>query len=528
MSTRVGTLELKFNNYTTTTDLATNYAKKTDIPSLTPYALTADLTTNYAKKSELAPYALTTTLNNYALKTDLPSLTPYALKTDLANLATTMYVDAATTNLTNKFADYTKTTDLVANYAKKTDIPVLTNYALKTDIPTLTNYALKTDIPTLTNYALKTDIPTLTNYALKTDLTPYAKTTDLTGYAKSTDVTTLATKFNTTYGLIDIPSTSTPLFKVDNTNNKLNIRLAAQFCIGNTCITESDLQNFLANPLDGYSPKITITGGTNYVTYKIRIGELMYRVYLFLAGATLTMTSDTLFKGKLFMIAGGYGGKAQSSTLIAYGGSGGDGSNAIVDDIEISPTKTYTIAVGAKGLGGGVSGLTTFSEKTSTTLGLTKTVSNIGYTVSSGISFTTNGVLFGRSTGGQGALTSGSAAVDGTDPQIYGTFGFADTVTTNRYQIKKSVVIPDGLLPFDSFGGGGGGAGGAYFGSPATDVGGAAANQTAVTGANADLTTTFMGISIPRYPGAGGGGGKGASVGGNGADGLLALWFLTK
>lgn len=84
-------------------------------------------------------------LTDYAKKTDIPSLDGYAQKSDLD--------------------DYAKKTDVPSldDYAKKTDIPSLDDYAKKSEIPSLEPYITKAEIESGLSAYTKTEVEKLNN-----------------------------------------------------------------------------------------------------------------------------------------------------------------------------------------------------------------------------------------------------------------------------------------------------------------------------------------------------------------------------
>jgi len=226
----------------------TNYALKSELPDLTPYAKTEDLpapvdVSGLATKSELGDYVKAVDLpaapdlSGYALKTELPDLSPYVKAADLP-AAPDLSGFVTGEELTSALSDYVKTSELpgpvdtsafatkteLADYVKTTDLPAapdLTAYALKTEIPDVSGLATVTalqavadSIPTLDGYVAASDLAlslqnyvlsdTLVNYALKSelpDLSGYALRTELpvvpeSGFASVDDVTQAVNDLN--------------------------------------------------------------------------------------------------------------------------------------------------------------------------------------------------------------------------------------------------------------------------------------------------------------------------------------------
>ena len=216
-----------------TTEVEATYAKKTELPSIEGLAKTAEVETklaDYAKKTELpdvsglatkAEVAAITVpsvegfikgtevdakLVDYAKKAEVE--TTYAKKTelpDISGLATKAEVTAAvagvqvpsieglakTTEVEAKLADYAKTTDIEAAYAKKTELPSIEGLAKTTEVDTkLADYAKSADIAN--TYATKEAVNAVAGLDVET-------VNSLKALAQNSDLATVADKVKNVY-----------------------------------------------------------------------------------------------------------------------------------------------------------------------------------------------------------------------------------------------------------------------------------------------------------------------------------------
>lgn len=164
------------SNYTTTTNLESTYAKKTDIPSLAAYATQSWVTgKGYITKSTtaLTNYTTTTDLqNNYVSKTGLDNtLSGYVTTSTLGSYVTS---DSLTTKLGDYVTSDSLTTTLgsyaTANYVNSSSSGGFLDMSDTSTSP------LKT---VLNNY--------VTSGSLSTTLSDYVTNATLSGYAKLTD-----------------------------------------------------------------------------------------------------------------------------------------------------------------------------------------------------------------------------------------------------------------------------------------------------------------------------------------------------
>ena len=179
-----------------TTEVEATYAKKTELPSIEGLAKTTEVDTKLA---------------DYAKKTELPDISGLATKQEVAAITVPSvegFIKGAEVDA--KLVDYTKKTEVETTYAKKTELPDVSGLATKQEVtdavagvqvPSIEGLAKTTEVETkLADYAKTTDIEAA--YAKKTELPSIeglAKTTEveakLADYAKSADIAnTYATK----------------------------------------------------------------------------------------------------------------------------------------------------------------------------------------------------------------------------------------------------------------------------------------------------------------------------------------------
>ena len=232
-----------------TTDVESTYAKKTELPSIEGLAKTTEVDTklaDYAKKTELpdisglatkqevaaitvpsvegfikgtevdaklVDYAKKAEVETtYAKKTELPDISGLATKAEVTSAVAAVEVPsieglAKTTEVEAKLADYAKTTDIEAAYAKKTELPSIEGLAKTTEVDTkLADYAKSADIAN--TYATKEAVNAVAGLDVETvnSLKALAQNSDLATvadkvknvYTKSETDTKLATKADVT------------------------------------------------------------------------------------------------------------------------------------------------------------------------------------------------------------------------------------------------------------------------------------------------------------------------------------------
>lgn len=136
-----------------------DYALKSELPDVTPYATNEALTT--AKEELQADIDTKQVKGNYALKSEIPSITHLATKTE---------VESADKTLTEAVAKLDADKQNKGDYAVKSE---LTPLATKVELNT-TSQALQKNIDGKQDkgdYALKSQIPDVSGYATKTQLT---------------------------------------------------------------------------------------------------------------------------------------------------------------------------------------------------------------------------------------------------------------------------------------------------------------------------------------------------------------------
>ena len=216
-----------------TTEVEATYAKKTELPSIEGLAKTTEVDTklaDYAKKTELpdisglatkqevaaitvpsvegfiktaevdaklVDYAKKAEVETtYAKKTELPDISGLATKAEVTAAVATVEVPsieglAKTTEVEAKLADYAKTTDIEAAYAKKTELPSIEGLAKTTEVDTkLADYAKSADIAN--TYATKEAVNAVAGLDVET-------VNSLKALAQNSDLATVADKVKNVY-----------------------------------------------------------------------------------------------------------------------------------------------------------------------------------------------------------------------------------------------------------------------------------------------------------------------------------------
>ena len=216
-----------------TTEVEATYAKKTELPSIEGLAKTTDVDAklvDYAKKTELpdvsglatkaevaaitipsvegfikgtevdaklVDYAKKAEVETtYAKKTELPDISGLATKAEVTSAVAAVEVPsieglAKTTEVEAKLADYAKTTDIEAAYAKKTELPSIEGLAKTTDVDTkLADYAKSADIAN--TYATKEAVNAVAGLDVET-------VNSLKALAQNSDLATVADKVKNVY-----------------------------------------------------------------------------------------------------------------------------------------------------------------------------------------------------------------------------------------------------------------------------------------------------------------------------------------
>ena len=216
-----------------TTEVEATYAKKTELPSIEGLAKTTEVDTklaDYAKKTELPDISGLATKQEvaaitvpsvegfikgaevdaklvdyakkaeveatYAKKTELPDVSGLATKAEVTAAVAGVQVPsieglAKTTEVETKLADYTKTTDIEAAYAKKTELPSIEGLAKTTEVDTkLADYAKSADIAN--TYATKEAVNAVAGLDVET-------VNSLKALAQNSDLATVADKVKNVY-----------------------------------------------------------------------------------------------------------------------------------------------------------------------------------------------------------------------------------------------------------------------------------------------------------------------------------------
>ena len=185
-----------------------DYAKKSELPDVSGLATKAEVAAitvpsvegfikgaevdaklvDYAKKAEVE--------TTYAKKTELPDVSGLATKAEVTSAVAAVEVPsieglAKTTEVEAKLADYAKTTDIEAAYAKKTELPSIEGLAKTTEVDTkLADYAKSADIAN--TYATKEAVNAVAGLDVET-------VNSLKALAQNSDLATVADKVKNVY-----------------------------------------------------------------------------------------------------------------------------------------------------------------------------------------------------------------------------------------------------------------------------------------------------------------------------------------
>ena len=185
-----------------------DYAKKTELPDVSGLATKAEVAAitvpsvegfikgtevdaklvDYAKKAEVE--------TTYAKKTELPDVSGLATKAEVTSAVAAVEVPSIeglvkTTEVEAKLADYAKTTDIEAAYAKKTELPSIEGLAKTTEVDTkLADYAKSADIAN--TYATKEAVNAVAGLDVETE-------NSLKALAQNSDLATVADKVKNVY-----------------------------------------------------------------------------------------------------------------------------------------------------------------------------------------------------------------------------------------------------------------------------------------------------------------------------------------
>ena len=185
-----------------------DYAKKTELPDVSTLATKAELAAvtvpsveGFIKGTEvdakLVDYAKTAEVEaTYAKKTELPDVSGLATKAEVTAAVAGVQVPsieglAKTTEVDTKLADYAKTADIEAAYAKKTELPSIEGLAKTTEVDTkLADYAKTADIAN--TYATKEAVNAVAGLDAET-------VNSLKALAQNSDLATVADKVKNVY-----------------------------------------------------------------------------------------------------------------------------------------------------------------------------------------------------------------------------------------------------------------------------------------------------------------------------------------
>ena len=182
-----------------TTDVEATYAKKTELPDVSTLATKAEVTAAVAgvQVPSIEGLAKTTEVDtklaDYAKKTELPDVSGLATKAEVAAI-TVPSVEGFIkgTEVDAKLVDYAKKAEVETTYAKKTELPDVSGLATKAEV---TSAVAAVEVPSIEGLAKTTEVEAkLADYAKTTDIeAAYAKKTELPsieGLAKTTEVDT--------------------------------------------------------------------------------------------------------------------------------------------------------------------------------------------------------------------------------------------------------------------------------------------------------------------------------------------------
>ena len=182
-----------------TTDVEATYAKKSELPDVSGLATKAEVATAVAgiQVPSIEGLAKTTEVDtklaDYAKKTELPDVSTLATKAELAAI-TVPSVEGFIkgTEVDAKLVDYAKKAEVETTYAKKTELPDVSGLATKAEV---TSAVAAVEVPSIEGLAKTTEVEAkLADYAKTTDIeAAYAKKTELPsieGLAKTTEVDT--------------------------------------------------------------------------------------------------------------------------------------------------------------------------------------------------------------------------------------------------------------------------------------------------------------------------------------------------
>jgi hypothetical protein len=269
------------------------------------------------------------------------------------------------------------------------------------------------------------------------------------------------------------------------------------------------------------------------------------RVTDFTSSGTWVCPSGVYSAEFLIVGAGGGGGAVTLSSALNYGVGGGGGGGAVKKvNLSVTPGTSYTVTVGAKGVGAtGAAGTNGgFSEVVLSGVTLVRSFGGQGASsvVSGSILYPslTTGTIAGAlgqaggdstattwlGSGGGGAAFFSSQSTTFVNNRFYGSEGAGTHASTST---TAQVFVPFGQPGIDGYGAGGGGGST----NPSVNYNSPSAAYNAGQGASRTTTGATAGGNAGANSGSGGGGAAAhtsttAVAGGNGGDGLVRITYF--
>lgn len=258
----VSKINKSLENYSTTSYLNTELEKYALSSSLSNYITTNNLQTelsNYTQNSQL-----TKTLENYILKTQIPDISSLVSTAILSNTLNGYVTNQSFhTILTSEYISKQELENTLGTYITKTILSTsLEPYALKTEIPNVSDLVTTSNLTTeLSKYALITSLPNMSNYITTTEL-------DTKGYITNSSLNTTLENYETKSSLT---TTLEGYAKTSDIPNISNL-------VSNTSLT-STLENYalktdLINTLNNYILKTELPNISNLVTNEVLTKDL--------------------------------------------------------------------------------------------------------------------------------------------------------------------------------------------------------------------------------------------------------------
>lgn len=171
----------KFANYTTTTDIASTYATKNEIPVVTAFITSGDAKTQIEAYNYVTETALGTTLEDYALKSELPSIEGLATEADLQIVSSALDNYVTTDTLTTGYDTSSEVDDKITAAIADIDFPEGVNYTAGEGLGLSSTqngkeFYLTAQIPSIDGLATEADLQ-----AVSAVVSTLPNTEDLTG-----------------------------------------------------------------------------------------------------------------------------------------------------------------------------------------------------------------------------------------------------------------------------------------------------------------------------------------------------------